>query len=471
MNENIPTPEWSFAPEGASVLPKTETAPELTVMPLRKAVIRLAWPAIASMLFIMVFQLVDAWWVGRLGAQPFAGVSAAAFLVWAIESVATLVSTGVNAMVARFVGEGYPEKASRVVGQGVVMAVFMGLIFTMAGLATQRAVFLAMGLQPEVLPAAVAYFTIILAGLGLIFLAYTIDAAFRGMGDTRTPLKIIAVALTMNMVLDPFFIFGIGPFPRMGAAGAALATVLAHGFSVLWGVVLLQRRQVRMAFAEQSKEKMDPGLMWRIAKIGAPIAFSGVMFSVSYMFLTRIITRFGPEALAAIGLGHRIEGLSYFVAVGFSVAAGTLVGQNLGAAKPKRAERAAWMSILYISTILIFVSLLFYFAGERIVRFFIDDPGVVAEGAAYLKIIALFEVFLGFEIVFEGAFSGAGNSLPPMIVSVPLTWARIPLAIFLAHSMGLGSAGIWWAISTTTGLKGVLLALWFLRGKWKTHGV
>lgn len=459
-----PSPEWPSSPDSATVLPLLQNEPELTVMPLSKAIIKLAGPAMASMLFIMVFQLVDAWWVGKLGAQPLAGVSAAAFLLWSLESVATLVSTGVNAMVARFVGEKNTDKASLVVGQGTLLSILLSLVFSSVGLICQSRIFNAMGIHADVAKAATDYMAVILIGLVTIYLSFAIDAAFRGMGDTRTPLKLVAAGLSLNIVLDPFLIFGLGPFPRMETAGAALATIIAHGFVAVFGIILLQRREVKIKF---HRGLTNYDLLWRITRIGAPIAFSGMMFSVSYMFLTRVITRFGPEALAALGLGHRIEGLSYFAAVGFSVAASTLVGQNLGANKPKRAEKAAWLTILYISILLLFVSVLYYFFGGTIIRFFINDADVIMEGTQYLKIIALFEVFLGFEIVFEGAFSGAGNSLPPMLVAVPITWMRIPLAIYLADVVGMGSSGIWWTIAVTTGLKGILLALWFVRGKWK----
>ncbi|NIA29086.1 MAG: MATE family efflux transporter [Actinobacteria bacterium] len=463
-----PSPEWPASPDSATILPILQNEPELTVMPLSKAIIKLAGPAMASMLFIMVFQLVDIWWVGKLGAQPLAGVSAAAFLLWSLESVATLVSTGVNALVARFVGEKDNNKASLVIGQGTLLSIFLSLVFSSVGLVYQSRIFNAMGIHADVTKAATDYMAVILIGLVAVYLSFAIDAAFRGMGDTKTPLKLVAAGLSLNIVLDPFLIFGIGPFPRMETAGAALATIIAHGFVAVFGIILLQRRKVKIKF---HRGLINYDLLWKITRIGAPIAFSGVMFSVSYMFLTRVITRFGPDALAALGLGHRIEGMSYFAAVGFSVAASTLVGQNLGAGKPKRAEKAAWLTILYISILLLIVSALYYFFGGIIIRFFINDADVIKEGTQYLKIIALFEVFLGFEIVFEGAFSGAGNSLPPMLVAVPITWVRIPLAIYLADVAGMGSNGIWWTIAITTGLKGILLGLWFLLGKWKLKQV
>lgn len=461
-----PPLDWHASPEGAVLLPSAADEPELTTMPLGRAIFKLAAPAIGSMLFIMIFNLVDVWWVGKLGAEQLAGVSAASFIMWALQSVATLVSTGVNAMVARYFGANDKLQASLIIGQSILLSIFIALTNSTAGLFLQKITFIKMGLEGLVLKSAMDYMTIILYGLVSIFLAFALDAAFRGTGDTKTPLKIISIGLTFNIILDPILIFGIGPFPRMEAAGAALATILSHILIVIWSVLLLQKRDTRIIFRHE-KSIFDFNIMWRISKIGAPIAFSGIMFSISYMLLTRVIMQFGYGPLAALGLGHRIEGLSYYIAVGFSFAASTLVGQNLGAKKPKRAEKAAWLNIGYISLFLALVSLFYFFFGEYIVRFFISDENVILEGAQYLKIIAIFEIFLGFEIVFEGAFSGAGNSLPPMLISVPLTWLRIPLSILLAQMLGLGSVGVWWSISTTTGLKGLLLAYWFSRGRWK----
>lgn len=466
-----PILDWHAQPEGSILLPLPSADPELTQIPLKSAVFKLAWPAIGSMLFMMVFNLVDVWYVSKLGAEPLAGVSAASFILWALQSISMMISEGASAMVARFMGAKDNRSAGLVVGQSLILAIGIAALITVVGLLLVRKTLMAMGLEGVVLQNAMDYLSYLLYGLVFLFLTYTIDAAFRGMGDTKTPLKIIGGALLVNLALDPLLIFGIGPFPRMGAAGAGLATMLAHVFAFIWSWILLKRREVHVTFDRTSRRWIDWSLMWRITKIGAPLALSGLLFSMSYMLLTRIISFYGPNALAALGLGHRIEGLCYNVAVGFSVAAATLVGQNLGAGKPERAEKAVWLSIFYISVFLILVSLLFFFFGTWVIRFFINDAKVIAEGARYLKIIALFEVFLGFEIVFEGAFSGAGNTVPPMLISVPLTWVRIPLALLLANTLGLGSIGIWWAIAVTTGLKGVIMAVWFRRGRWKEKQV
>ncbi|MBN2000180.1 MATE family efflux transporter [candidate division KSB1 bacterium] len=462
-----PSHEWHSLPESVNVLPIFSDEPELVSIPLPRAILKLAGPAMTSMLFIMVFNLVDIWWVGKLGSTALAGVSGASFILWTLQAAATCVGTGVNALVARHVGAKHPAKASDVVGQGLLVALFLSLVLTISGFLTQKTLFIKMGLTGDVLGSALDYMTVIIAGLSVIFTFFALDAAFRGAGDTKTPLKLISVALTFNMLLDPVLIFGWGPFPAMGTAGAALATVIAHGVMVIWAALLLAKRQVGIRLNPGIKRIVQPDVCGEIVRIGSPIALSGIMFSISYMVLTRVISRFGPAALAALGVGHRIEGIPYFTALGFSVAAATLVGQNLGAQKPKRAEKATWLAVLYASVIIFSFSVVCYIFAGTVVRFFTADTQVVSEGIGYLRIIAIFEIFLAFEVVLEGAFGGAGHSLPPMTVSIPITWARIPLALLLITHFAMGTAGIWLAIATTTGLKGLVLAFWFNRGTWK----
>lgn len=463
--------EWHGNPEISTVLPAPTEIDSVLSLPLKQAITKISGPAIGSMLFIMIFNLIDIWWVSKLGAEALAGISAASFILWALHALATLAATGINALVARYIGSGRRSHAGYCVGQGLLLTFLFSIVLSIAGLFVQDAVFHKMGLDGMIHQYAMEYMSIILYGLCALFLAFGIDSAFRGTGDTKTPLKVIGAGLMLNMILDPLLIFGIGPFPEMQAGGAALATVLAHLCIAVVLIRRLSRRSLHIAIHCKPKSILHPRMLGRIIRIGTPIAFSGLMFSLSYMVLTGIITDYGYTPLAALGLGHRIEGISYNTAVGFSFAAATLVGQNLGAHRPDVAEKAAWLCVLYISIILGLLSIVFYVFGDSLIRLFISDPAVVAEGADYLKIIAFFEIFLGFEIVLEGAFGGAGNSLPPMIISVPLTWLRIPLALLLAGTLGWGSSGIWWAISLTTALKGIILGLWFKRGHWKTKRI
>lgn len=461
--------DWHDSPEGSALVPNVSDEPELTTMPIPKAIAKLALPAIGSMILIMIFNIVDIWWVGKLGSDALAGISAASFLYWMLQSVVMLIQMGVNTLVARHSGAREYKSAGRVIVQGGYFTIILAMVNTLPVLYFLPAILRAMGTVGQVYQAAYDYLSVILYGLVCIFLTFHIDAAFRGQGDTKTMFKIIASTLTLNMVLDPLLIFGWGPVPAMGASGAAAATVISHLVAIIMGIALLGKMPAILDIRQE--KSLDFNLFVQIIKIGAPVAFSGIMFSGSYMILSKIITDFGTAPLAAVGVGHRIEGLPYNIAVGFSFAASALVGQNLGAKKIDRASKSTWLCILYISILLTIVSVMFYIWGEKLFHLFSDNPDVIREGTQYLKTIAIFEIFLGLEVVFEGAFSGAGNSVPPMLISVPVTWARIPLSLLFGYSFGMGSQGIWWAISITTGIKGLLMAIWFYRGRWKTYHV
>jgi putative MATE family efflux protein len=216
---------------------------------------------------------------------------------------------------------------------------------------------------------------------------------------------------------------------------------------------------------------MDWRLIGRLVRIGMPISVSSVAFCVVYLFVNRITAGFGTEAVAALGIGNRIESVNYLISFGFSMAVATLVGQNLGAGNPERAASLARKTILIVSVFTGFTTVLFLAFPEAIVRIFVDDPAVIAAGKSYIRILALSQILMGWELVLEGAFSGAGDTLPPMFVSIPGSIIRIPLAWWLAVSLGWGVEGIWWTITVTTLVKGVALLIWFSRGHWKTKQV
>ncbi|MDZ7371835.1 MAG: MATE family efflux transporter [candidate division KSB1 bacterium] len=457
-------PDWHPEPEGAALL-GTGSSVDVTNLPLPRAIFKLAVPATGSMLLIMLFGLVDAWFVGRLGAEAFAGVSAGGFVIWAVQSISLVISEGLVAVASRAIGAKDSDTAELAFAQSLILAGLVSFVTSALCLAAEKPMLAFMGLEGKAAEAASSYLSTMFFGLFFLFESYTLDAAFRSMGDTTTPLIIIAGSLVLNGLLDYLLIFGIGPFPRLEAQGAALATVLAHVVALVLSLIFLQRKAIHLRI--KNLQRLNWTLMRRVAVVGAPIALSSLLFSLSYMTLTRLISGYGAHALAAIGVGHRIEGICYYVAVGFSMAAATLVGQHLGAGKPENASKAVKLGLFYVSIFMLAVSIVFFLYGGRLIRFFIDDPAVIREGALYLRIVAVFELFLGFEIVYEGAFSGAGDTIPPMLISVPLTWARIPLAFLLSDTFGLGSVGIWWAISITTGLKGAIMALWFARGRWK----
>jgi len=431
----------------------------LVSSPLTRATLGLALPSIASLFGQAAFSLVNIIWAGRLGAAALAAVNTAAFIVWTVDALGALCSVGANALVARSVGAGELDAARATAGRALGVAGAVSALTTATGFALLTPTFRFMGTDEEVTSLGISYMTVFFAGCFTVFVWVTVEAVFRAWGDTRTPMKLLVGSLAANAALDPLLMFGIGPFPRWGVAGAAAATVVSRFALCAIGLALLFRR----VLVDRGTVFAPDRSSLRIATIGMPIALSQASFCVVYMALTRVIATFGTPAIAAVGIGHKTESVAYFVCVGFSFAAATMVGQNLGAGSPGRAARAAWTACGYAMLVAAVVAIAMLAAPHAIARVFIDDPAVVDVAVGYLRIVALSELFLVFEIVLEGAFGGAGDTVPPLLASGPLSIARVPAAYLLAVSLGWGIEGVWWAICISSVLKGALLAVWFAR--------
>jgi len=274
-------------------------------------------------------------------------------------------------------------------------------------------------------------------------------------------------AVGINIVLDIFLIYGIWIFPRLETAGAAIATVIAHTVGFIIALTFVIRGKLPFRIIPRGLGKIDFGVIWRMFKIGLPPSLTSINFSLVYLGMTRIMSEFGTTAVASIPVGNRAESISYMTCFGFYIATSALVGQNLGARQPERAEKAAWTALGLISAITFIYGLVFFAIPEKITSVLTNDPEVIRISGYYLRVIALSQVFMALEFVLEGAFAGAGNTIPPMVVSIPGTLIRIPLAYILAISLGLGPIGIFWAITISTILKGITVLIWFRTGRWK----
>ncbi|MBI1723984.1 MAG: MATE family efflux transporter [Gemmatimonadetes bacterium] len=433
---------------------------ELVTGPLSRAIVRLALPAVGSALLQLVFLLVDIFWVGRiLGAAALAAVSTAGYAVWILASLAEMIGVGLTAVAARRHGEGAHGAASVAAGTTLAVAVIGGVAIASSGWLLVPALFDLMGTPSEVTELGRLYLLTYLLGAPAVLGFFAAEATFRAAGDTRTPLVLLAASVLLTIVLDPLLITGVGPLPALGIAGAAIAAVLIRGVVLALGfVILVRRRLVRLSV-------WDWKSVLTVLRVGAPTAAYGVFFSAVYIGLARITTRFGVPALAALGIGHKLEGLSYMVATGFALASAALVGQNLGAQRPDRARRAGWMTAFYASGVGAFAALAFLAFPDYLVGVFTRDPGVVAAGASYLRIMSIVQVTMGLEIVLEAALGGAGFTLQPVLWMGVITGARIPLAAWLAGVFGV--AGVWWAISVTAVARGVAMAILWRGESWQ----
>jgi putative MATE family efflux protein len=443
---------------------------------LPRVIRRVALPAVASNLLMTLFTTADAYWVGtRVGAEGLAAVSTSLFWVWLVVAVAEGVALGLTALAARRHGEGHPAEAARVAGGALAFALALAVLLGIAGIVGIDALFSFMRTPAEVSALGRDYLRVYLAGLPLIFGYFCVDATFRAAGDTRTPLAILGVSVAATLVLDPILILGLGPVPKLGVTGAAVALVSTRGTAFLVGAWLLWRRGMLRrpgagGGAGQSRHAdrlvaQVASVARRVMRIGLPTAVTGVVFSFIYVALTRTTTRFGTPALAALGLGHRIESWLYMIGVGFGAAAAAIVGQNLGARRTDRAERAGWITLAFGMVPAAAMCVVSLTMPETLALFFTNDSALVYETARYLRINALSQLFLPAEIVLEGALGGAGDTVPPMLTSTALTALRIPLAAWWATEWG--PAGIWWAISITAVGRGVAMMLLWRSGRWK----
>lgn len=430
---------------------------------ISRNIIHLAVPAMASMVSIMLFEFIDLFWIGKLGAEAVAALGAASFMVWALKSLANCVAAGMNALIARNSGAGNRGRVTMWASQGMLLTIIFSLVIAAMTLSINLFLFDSLGLADRVARMARDYTFVIALGLPFIFLLVSSENIFRASGNTFIPMVIMIFSLMLNAVLDPFFIYGWFGFPKMGMQGAAVASIISHTAGFILLVLKLPAQNIRLSsdlhkFIANSKE---------ILRIGMPIGILGAVFSVIYIFISRIIAYFGTVPMAAISICHRIEGIPFFVAFGFSTAVSALVGQNLGAGKADRAQKAVNISLMYASGFLLFTSAIFILFGKSLLSLFIDNQAVIDEGYRYLFAVSIFEIFLGPEIILEGAFTGAGDTKPPFLISIPLTFLRIPVAYLLAVTFGFGVVSIWWTISITTFFKGTAFFLWFRRGKWK----
>ncbi|MGD8227248.1 MAG: MATE family efflux transporter [Desulfobacteraceae bacterium] len=464
--------------------------------PLTPVILRLAGPVVLMMYLQGAYNIIDSIWVGQLlGKMALAAIATGGFVLWSIFGLTNLVTVGVMATVARRIGEDKLQAAEQVATRGLWYAFVLSFIIGAALWFLIPVLYEMMGTDPQVTRLGSQYLRVLVFGCPLIFLSFLLQRIFQAAGDTVTPMWLMFLTLILNAGLDPVLMLGLFGFPQMGVAGAAMATVIARLAMVLLGIWLLVgrkrigSRRVSAPFFG-SFPLLIPALRtgyiglqmgkstdwdWRLfgstLRIGVPNTVSQVLFPLVYMIITRIVAAYGPIYIAALRIGHTVEGVSFFLALGFSIATATCLGQNLGAQRPDRAERAGWIATGIVVVILFVYSVFFFFLSHQIGAAFTPDPDTIGASATYLEILAISQVFMGIEVVLAGAFSGAGDTVPPMAIFTPFNIARIPAAYLLAGTAGLGISGVWWAISGTSIIKGLIIAFWFYRGRWKRRKI
>jgi len=434
---------------------------------INRAIVLLSIPMILEMVMESLFAVVDVFFVSRVGIDAVATVGLTESVVTLVYSLAIGLSMAATAMVARRVGERRPNAAARAAAQSISLAAGLSLGISVAGVYFAADILRLMGGTEELIASGVGYTRILLGTNLVIMLLFLINGIFRGAGDAALAMRALWIANGINIVLDPLLIFGLGPFPELGVQGAAVATTIGRGIGVAYQFYHLWRGNgiIRLKAAHFLP---DPLLLRRLAKVGATGAGQFLIASASWIFLMRIIARFGSEAVAGYTIAIRIIVFTILPSWGLANAAATLVGQNLGAGQADRAETSVWRSAFFNMLFLLGVGIVFFIFAEPILRLFNEEPAVLEAGKTSLRIICVGYVFFAYGMVLSQAFNGAGDTRTPTLINFFCFWViEIPLGYFLAVSMGWGLAGVCWAIAGSETFLAVLAILLFRQGHWK----
>ena len=444
---------------------------DFTEGPIGRAVVLLAVPMVLEMLMESVFAVVDIFFVGRLGASAVATVGLTESLMVTVYALAIGLSIGAAATVARRIGEKDPERAALTAVQAIILGIGMAAIIGAIGVLFGPQLLRLMGATDDVLSIGSTFPRVMVGGSGTVLLLFLINAVFRGAGDAAIAMRVLWFANIINMTLGPCLIFGLGPFPEMGVTGAALGTTIGRGCGVIYQLYYLTRPGGRLRVRRRHL-RLDPATMRSILHICGTATFQNFIATASWMGIVRIISGFGSAAVAGNTIGIRIILFALLPSFGVSNAAATLVGQNLGAGKPDRAEAAAWRAGLYNTICLGAMSLVFLIFAPGLIGIFTGDPEVAGYGVRALRIIAVGFAFSGYGMVLTQAFNGAGDTRTPTWINLVVLWLwEIPLAWLLAHPAGFGPTGAFIAVSIAFFTLAGVSSWLFAKGGWKHHRV
>ncbi len=440
---------------------------DYTAGSLNRAILLLAVPMVLEMVLESLFAVVDVFWVGRLGANAVATVGLTESMLSLVFAVGMGLSLSTTAMVARRIGEKDPAGAAVAAVQAIALGLIVSVIIGLPCFLFAPRLLQLMGASPEIVSVGSGYARICLGGSCAVLLLFLNNAIFRGAGDAAIAMRLLWVSNIINLVLDPCLIFGWGPFPRMGVTGAALATLIGRSIGVLYQFYRLLKGTERIRILT-SQIHLQWDVLLRLLRVSLTGILQFAIAHTSWIGLVRIISIFGAAALAGYTIAIRIVIFVILPSWGLSNAAATLVGQNLGAGHPERAEKAVWRTGLYNVIFLGAVGAVFVIFAEPIIRLFTQDPGVVPLGAACLRIVSYGNLGYAYFMVMMQAFNGAGDTVTPTVVNFFGFWLlEIPLAYWLAIPLKMRSNGAFVAIAVAEGTMALASAILFRQGRWK----
>jgi putative MATE family efflux protein len=431
----------------------------------------LAVPMVLELVLESTFAVIDIFFVAKLGASAVATVGLTETILFLLYAVCMGLAMAVTAVVARRIGEGKREEAAVTAVQAIWIALLASLPFAVAGIVFAQDLLRLMGADAWTLTHGYPYMQWALGGNVVIMLLFTINAIFRGAGDASAAMRVLWVANALNIVLDPILIFGFGPVPAFGVEGAAIATTIGRGAGVLMQLWILFRGGQHLRLL-RSQLAWNGAILWNIVRTSLGGVGQMIVAMTSWIFLMRILAEIGSQAVAGATIAIRIMMFTMMPAWGMSNAAATLVGQNLGAQQPARAEASVWRIGAYNMAYLLVVAVVFFALPRELMGIFTADPAVIDVGAEWLRILSYSLFVYGWWMVSVQAFNGAGDTTTPTWINVVFFWLiQIPLSWWLATGLGWQQSGVFWGVYVSETSVG-LFTLWlFSRGKWKTAQV
>jgi putative MATE family efflux protein len=438
---------------------------------VRRAVVLLAIPMVMELAMESIFAVVDVFFVSRLGADAVAVVGLTESMLAIVYTVAMALGIGATAVVARRIGERDEDGAARAAAQALLLGLIVATTIGAGGALFATELLTVMGASPSMLEGSTGYTRVMFGGNATVTLLFLVNAVFRGAGNAAIAMRMLWLANGINLVLDPCFIFGLGPFPELGITGAAVGTNIGRGTAVLVQLWVLFSGSSRIHVA-WSHLRLAPAVMWRICRLSGAGFVQILLDTSSWIALVRVVSSFGSETIAGYTIGIRMVAFAILPAWGLSNAASTMVGQALGAGKPERAEEAVWAAGRLAMYFLGIIGAIFIIAAPAIVGLFTTDPRVASEAVSCLRIVSSGFLFFAYGLVVTQAFNGAGDPWTPTWLNLGCFWVwQISLAWLLAIKLELGAAGVYWAMTIAFSTFAVIGTAAFRRGTWKGRSV
>jgi len=427
----------------------------------------LSWPTMVSNSLNMLGPTIDMIWVGRLGAASIAGVGIAGTVVMLAMGLRVGINTGTRALIARFVGAGDAELANHIAQQAFVISGIYAIVLAVIGVFFSEPILSLFGVEADVVTEGAAYMRILFIGAAAMSFRFMTEGIMQASGDTVTPMKVTILFRAIHIGLCPFLVFGWWIFPRMGVSGAAITNVISQSLGTGIGLWFLFTGRTRLQLTLRNF-RFDPSTIWRIVKIGIPASVTSVQHTLSYLVLMWFIIPFGTPAIAAHTLIQRIENLFYMPVAGMGMAAGVLVGQNLGASQPGRAERTSWLASSLMTGFMVICSMAVLLWAENIVRIFSTEPDIVEIASVFLRIATAGYLTTGLFFTLSACLTGAGDTISVLVIVLLGLWGiQTPLAFFLPRITNLGVYGVQWAIVIAMITRAIAYTTYFRLGRWK----